>query len=216
MNIQSQAQTVGIMTNAIQTAMSNANYTAAQSLFGHLRKAIFPYECVQHDKEGEIIVEGWLGTEDLLRKQYTDQILGFQLGSGLWIENDGGRKAAGFDGSAGDCCVRAISIAMKKDYKEVWDFFNQLSGVSPDIGVSDIHICNYVENAGWKRRFYREGETQVIDAIPEKGLGIVWCKFLDGLHCIASIDGKIHDTYNSLGFEVLWVATPADDDDDEA
>ena len=212
MDFKSQNKTIGIMTSSIETAMANENYAAAQSLFGHLRKAIFPYECITHDRGGELVVGGWLGAENDLRQQYTDQILRFKLDSGLWIENDGGRKAAGFDGSAGDCCVRAISIAMKKSYKEVWDFFNELSGVNPDIGVSDIHICNYIAENGWKRRFYGEGEAQVIDAVPEKGLGIVWCKFLDGLHCVTSIDGKIHDTYNSLGFEVLWVATPPNDE----
>jgi len=35
--------------------------------------------------------------------------------------HDGGRAAAGFRGPAGDCACRAISIAMQRDYREVYD-----------------------------------------------------------------------------------------------
>ncbi|KKN31477.1 hypothetical protein LCGC14_0823500 [marine sediment metagenome] len=36
-------------------------------------------------------------------------------------QHDGGRAAAGFQGPAGDCAVRAVSIAMERDYREVYD-----------------------------------------------------------------------------------------------
>ena len=207
MNIKSQNQAVGTIVIAIETAMANENLTAAQSLFGHLRKAIFPYECVTHDRGGELVVGGWLSTEKSLREEYTDQMLRYELDSGLWIEDDGGRRICGYNDSASDCCVRAISIGMEKIYDDIWVFFKQLSGLSPDEGVSDIHVCNYIANAGWNRKFYDDG-TKVIDVIPKEGNSIIWCRFLDGLHAVASVDGKIRDTFNSLGFEVLWVATP--------
>ena len=35
--------------------------------------------------------------------------------------NDGGRAAAGFSGTTGDCVTRAISIASGKPYKEVYE-----------------------------------------------------------------------------------------------
>ena len=35
--------------------------------------------------------------------------------------NDGGRQAAGFQGGAGDCVVRAIAIAANKPYLEVYE-----------------------------------------------------------------------------------------------
>jgi hypothetical protein len=38
-----------------------------------------------------------------------------------FIYNDGGREAAGFKGSAGDCVVRAIAIATLIPYREVYD-----------------------------------------------------------------------------------------------
>ena len=38
-----------------------------------------------------------------------------------FMYDDGGRKAAGFKGEAGDCVCRAICIAARLDYKEVYD-----------------------------------------------------------------------------------------------
>ena len=35
--------------------------------------------------------------------------------------NDGGRKKAGFKGTAGDCVTRSIAIATGKSYKEVYE-----------------------------------------------------------------------------------------------
>lgn len=38
-----------------------------------------------------------------------------------WKHNDGGRSAAGFKGSAGDCVTRAIAIASGLPYRKVYD-----------------------------------------------------------------------------------------------
>lgn len=38
-----------------------------------------------------------------------------------FITDDGGRAAAGFKGSAGDCGVRAAALATRGDYKAVYD-----------------------------------------------------------------------------------------------
>ncbi len=37
-----------------------------------------------------------------------------------WEFNDGGRKAAGYKGFAGDCAVRAMAIAMRRPYAEMY------------------------------------------------------------------------------------------------
>lgn len=37
-----------------------------------------------------------------------------------FIYNDGGRKAAGYKGNAGDCGARAMAIALGMDYKEAY------------------------------------------------------------------------------------------------
>lgn len=44
-----------------------------------------------------------------------------------WVANDGGRKAAGFCGTAGDCVTRAIAIVTGKPYREVYDTVNQMA-----------------------------------------------------------------------------------------
>lgn len=38
--------------------------------------------------------------------------------------NDGGRKAAGFKGTADDCACRALAIATELSYKEAYDLIN--------------------------------------------------------------------------------------------
>jgi len=38
-----------------------------------------------------------------------------------FVYDDGGRAAAGFKGSAGDCVARAIAIASGRPYREVYD-----------------------------------------------------------------------------------------------
>ena len=43
-----------------------------------------------------------------------------------FVYNDGGRAAAGFNGTTGDCPCRAISIATGKPYREVHDGLNAL------------------------------------------------------------------------------------------
>ncbi len=41
--------------------------------------------------------------------------------------DDGGREAAGFKGTTGDCVTRAIAIATGKPYREVYDDLNALA-----------------------------------------------------------------------------------------
>lgn len=38
-----------------------------------------------------------------------------------WVYDDGGRSAAGYRGSTGDCVVRAIAIACQIPYQDVYD-----------------------------------------------------------------------------------------------
>jgi len=45
-------------------------------------------------------------------------------GRDVWVYDDGGRKAAGFDGTTGDCVTRAIAIATGLPYREVYDAIN--------------------------------------------------------------------------------------------
>lgn len=38
-----------------------------------------------------------------------------------WVYDDGGRRAAGYTGYAGDCVVRAVAIAARLSYEEVYE-----------------------------------------------------------------------------------------------
>ena len=51
-----------------------------------------------------------------------------------WVYDDGGREAAGFKGYANDCVTRAIAIAMRRDYREVYDEINELGATEKLVG----------------------------------------------------------------------------------
>lgn len=44
-----------------------------------------------------------------------------------WQFNDGGRAAAGYKGSTGDCVVRSIAIATGRPYQEIYDLVNDVA-----------------------------------------------------------------------------------------
>ncbi len=74
----------------------------------------------------------------------------------MFIENDGGREAAGYKGNAGDCTVRAIAIATGKPYQEVYgELFaeNKLHNPrnsSPRNGGTQMKtIHKYLKSLGW-------------------------------------------------------------------
>lgn len=41
-----------------------------------------------------------------------------------YVVDDGGRKAAGYEGATGDCGTRAIAIAVRVPYAKVYDLVN--------------------------------------------------------------------------------------------
>ena len=43
----------------------------------------------------------------------------------LFIFDDGGREAAGYKGSTGDCACRALAIATELEYQEAYDLLNR-------------------------------------------------------------------------------------------
>ncbi len=61
-----------------------------------------------------------------------------------FIYDDGGRVAAGFKGSTGDCCVRAVAIATGRPYQEIYDAINKVSqklldGTWVAMGPNNVH-----------------------------------------------------------------------------
>lgn len=76
-----------------------------------------------------------------------------------WEYDDGGRKAAGWKGDAGDCVVRAICIATCRDYQTVYDQLNHeakrerprkgRSRSSARNGISKRTLRRYLDSIGW-------------------------------------------------------------------
>mgnify|MGYP003152617291 CR=1 FL=1 len=48
--------------------------------------------------------------------------------------HDGGRKAAGYKGGAGDCGVRALAIAGRLPYQDVYRMVNEYGKTSGALG----------------------------------------------------------------------------------
>ena len=128
--------------------------------------------------------------------------------------DDGGRSVAGFKGKTGDCVVRAIAIAAKKPYKEVYDALEwrnrcyavekrgrvakklKARGASPRNGNFKEVYTDYIESLGFKwtptmligsgcKVHLKDGE------LPMGRLIVNVSK-----HLLACIDGVIHDIYD--------------------
>lgn len=63
--------------------------------------------------------------------------------------NDGGRSQY-FKGEARDCVVRAIAIAMGKDYKETYDMVADFLGYTPRNGVKHNDTKRVMKRFGFK------------------------------------------------------------------
>ena len=122
------------------------------------------------------------------------------------VINDGGRSAAGYKGTAGDCVVRAIAIATELPYQTVYDGINAMAlsherrgkrkrGISnARTGVYNRTIHRYMESLGWKwtpTMFIGSGCNFHLkaDELPTGRLVVMLSK-----HTCAVIDGVIHDT----------------------
>jgi hypothetical protein len=124
-----------------------------------------------------------------------------------YLYSDGGRAAAGFKGSAGDCVTRAIAIATGRPYLEVYDAINEIAkGERPragqrrssarDAGVKKYTRRKYLKGLGW-----RWIPTMTIgsgcrvhlraDELPSGRLIVEVSR-----HVCAVIDGILHDTYD--------------------
>ena len=77
-----------------------------------------------------------------------------------WVYDDGGRKAAGFGGDAGDCVTRSITIATGLPYKQVYDLLNEQARrerptrgrrSSARNGVFRQTCQRVLESLGWRR-----------------------------------------------------------------
>jgi hypothetical protein len=122
-----------------------------------------------------------------------------------WVYDDGGRKTAGWKGSAGDCVVRAIAIATELGYNNIYEtmnFFCQSERItkrnpkrsSSRTGISKNTCRRFMAELGWTwvpTMSIGSGTTvHLKDGELPMGRLIVACS----KHYTAVIDGIIHDT----------------------
>jgi hypothetical protein len=123
------------------------------------------------------------------------------------VLNDGGRKEAGYKGTTGDCVTRAIAIATRKPYQEVYDALNALAAgeritkrrkksSSARTGVHKDTQRRYLESLGWvwtPTMAIGSGCKVHLRAreLPTGRLVVNVSK-----HTVAVIDNVIHDTYD--------------------
>lgn len=124
-----------------------------------------------------------------------------------FVFNDGGRKAAGYKGTTGDCGIRALAIAAGRPYQEVYDLLAELAKrerltkrhprcSSPNNGIKTATFNKMVACYGGRW-------------IPTMGIGTGCKVHLDAAelpsgrivarvsrHYTAVIDGVIHDLFD--------------------
>jgi hypothetical protein len=121
--------------------------------------------------------------------------------------DDGGRLAAGYRGKAGDCVVRAIAIATRRPYQQVYDLVNSAAmhertgkrkrGKSnARTGVYKTSVKRVMTSLGWvwtPTMQIGSGCTVHLrgDELPAGRLVVSVSK-----HLTAMIDGVIHDTHD--------------------
>lgn len=129
-----------------------------------------------------------------------------------FIEDDGGRAAAGYKGKAGDCVCRSVAIAAQLPYQEVYDILaegnaNQRKSKHPT-RKADYHktaregiwtrrkwFRDYMVSLGFKwtpTMFIGSGCKVHLrqDELPPGRLIVALSS-----HYCAVIDGVVHDTY---------------------
>jgi hypothetical protein len=124
-----------------------------------------------------------------------------------FVFHDGGRAAAGYKGSTGDCVTRSIAIATGKPYQEVYDALNRFAWTerigkrkrkrsNSRTGVFRRTYQRYLESLGWRWiSTMRIGSgCQVHLRASELPQGPLLVKV--SRHLTAVIDGVIYDTHD--------------------
>ena len=115
--------------------------------------------------------------------------------------NDGGREAAGYKGTAGDCGARAMAIALQLDYKSVYKELSQANAdngrsKSARSGIMKDTYTEVLKRHGWiwMKAPTFEGRKARCSDMPK---GRVIAK--QAKHFVAVIDGVANDSWNCTG-----------------
>lgn len=123
-----------------------------------------------------------------------------------YVEDDGGREAAGFKGYTGDCGVRAVAIAAELPYAEVYGEINRLAQLERPRGNKRRSNSR---TGVWPRTLGRLLDAEGFTWVPTMGIGTGCQVHLNAdelpegrlvvrvsKHFVAVIDGVIHDTHD--------------------
>lgn len=124
-----------------------------------------------------------------------------------WTYDDGGRKAAGFKGSADDCACRAIAIATETPYEDVYQSLN-LAGQGDRLsrrrskrssareGIYKTTMRRFMDNLGWEwvptMQIGQGCKVHLAQGELPPGRLIVNLS----RHFAAVVDGVVYDTYD--------------------
>ena len=112
--------------------------------------------------------------------------------------NDGGRKAAGFKGTAGDCGARSMAIALGLDYKAVYKELAQANSdcghaKSARNGIYQVVFADVLKSYGWVWMPAPKFENRKARC-SDMPAGVVIAK--QARHFVAVIDGVAHDSWD--------------------
>lgn len=125
-----------------------------------------------------------------------------------WVKDDGGRAAAGYRGTAGDCVTRAAAIVTGRPYQEIYEIVNIL-GAGEKLRSRNKRRVTTARNGVSKKVTRQLMEYLGGVWTPTMGIGTGCRVHLDpdelpygrivasvSKHVVAVIDGRIHDTHD--------------------
>ena len=128
-----------------------------------------------------------------------------------WVLDDGGRKAAGWTGTGGDCVTRAVAIASGLPYQEIYDRLAEGNATQRASKHAGKRGRTALPGISVKRKWFRDYMNGLgFEWVPTMGIG-TGCK----VHVLASelptegrlvlslskhyaawIDGELRDVYD--------------------
>jgi hypothetical protein len=128
-----------------------------------------------------------------------------------FIEDDGGRIAAGFKGKAGDCVCRAVSVASGRSYAEVYRELAQGNSAQRASKRTSKRAASAGGGVNTGRKWFKDYMTRIgFRWVPTMAIGS-GCKVhlrsdelppgrlvvMLSRHAAAVLDGVLHDTHDS-------------------
>lgn len=113
-----------------------------------------------------------------------------------WVESDGGRAAAGYQGKCSDCVTRAGAIASGLSYADVYAIVKEITGASPRKRVANKHTREIMARLGgrWAATMRPGSGCTVHLCAEELPAGRIVAKV--SRHVVACIDGICYDDHD--------------------